>query len=65
MKFDPQCPTIDSSTDPIDGWFTVASSCCGSAPYDRSVTNMKTLSTLRNPMMVARPTSSRLRANRE
>ena len=31
-------------------------------PYETNVTSAKTLSTLRNPMTVARPTSSRLRA---
>ena len=32
MKIEPQCPTMDSSTDAIDGWSTVASSPCGSTP---------------------------------
>ena len=49
----------------MDGWLTPASSLCGMTPYDTRVTSAKTLSTLRNPMMVARPTSSRLRAIRE
>ena len=56
---------MDSSTAAIEGWLTLASSLCGITPYDTSVTSAKTLSTLRNPMTVARPTSSRLRAIRE
>ena len=60
MKIDPHGPTIDSSTAAMDGWLTPASSLCGMTPYDTSVTSAKTLSTLRNPMTVARPTSSRL-----
>ena len=65
MKIDPQGPTMDSSTAAIDGWLTPASSSCGMTPYDTNVTSAKTQRTLRNPMTVARPTSSRLRAIRE
>jgi hypothetical protein len=43
----------------------VANSPWGRIPYDTSVTNAKTDRTLRNPITVARPTSSRLRAKRE
>src|SRR6478672_12482199 len=65
MKMDPHGPTMDSSTDAIEGWLTLASSPWGSTPYETNVTSAKTQSTLTNPMTVARPTSSRLRAIRE
>jgi hypothetical protein len=65
MNVDPQSPTTDSSTLPIDGCLAVARSACGSTPYETSVTDAKTASTLRNPRIVARPTSARRRAKRE
>ena len=64
-KSDPQDPTTDSSTAPIDGCAASARSARGITPYDTIVTEAKTASTLRNPITVARPTSSRRRASRE
>ena len=62
---DPQSPTTDSSTLPIEGCLAGRRSACGSTPYDTSVTEANSASTLRNPRTVARPTSSRRRARRE
>jgi len=43
----------------------LARSARGRTPYDTMVTDAKITSTLRKPSSVARPTSSRRRANRD